>query len=381
MKVLLPIQPEMDLGDYRAVRVPFETEPVTGEQVVQRLGEIQQQHVRWIPVDRAAAAGDQVVIDATGTTGTKEILKYEGEELVLDEQTSEPVPGFHAHLVGMTAGEEKLFPLLYPQDHKDEALAGKAATFSVHVHAVKQKDTPPLDDELAMMVGTYDTLDELKSAVGQQLEAEGAERAKPAYLEKVLEAIIAGAARIEYPPQAVDREAEQGIERLERNLGASGIKLDRYLQMVGKTRDAYLAEARPSAEKRLKIRLAMIEIAKKENLGVSMEEVEAEATRLSALLREEAADLRQALASPQGKLSLADDLLTARVQERIIEIGRGEAPPIEQAEEVASEESGPEDGTQPAPVAEESVPSETAALPAQDALEAQGSAPEAGDTA
>jgi trigger factor len=269
---------------------------------------------------------------------------------------------------------------LYPDDHKDQELAGRAATFSAHVHAVKQKDVPALDDELAMMVGAYDTLDELKTAVKQQLEAEGVERAKPVYLEKVLEAIIAGAVRIEYPPQAVDREAETRIERMERNLSASGIKLDRYLQMISKTRDAFLAEARPGAEKQLKTRLAMIEIAQKETLGVSMEEVEAEAARLSALLREEAADLRQALASPQGKLSLADDLLTTRVQERIIEIGRGEAPPLV-LEEAASSEFGPEDETQPAPVAEEATLVESAAVPAEEAVQAQGDVPEAGETA
>jgi trigger factor len=329
MTVRIPIQPETDLGRYRDVRVPFEPEAVGEEKVEERLAAVQDEHAQWVPVERPAALGDQVVIDATGHVEGREVMKLEGSDLRLEEGAAAPVPGLHTQLVGMSAGESKEVTLAYPEDHADESLAGKEGTFSLSVTVVKQKEIPPLDDDLALMVGAYDTLDDLRAAVRQQLDAEAAEQAKPAYLDKVLEAIVEQAPRIDYPPQAIDREVEMALERMERNLESAGIRLERYLQMIGKTPEAYKAELRPAAETRFRKRMAMREIAKREGLKVTDEEVEAEIARLTALLKEEAGDLRQALTSPEGHLSVADDILTGRVQERIIAIGLGEPLPPE----------------------------------------------------
>jgi len=343
MTVLLPIVPEVELGDYRAVRIPFETEPVSDEQVEERLKDVQEAHAQWVPVDRPAAMGDQVVFDLTGKIGGKEVLSQEGQELLLKEKAAEPVPGFPELIVGMSAGEEKGFALRYPADHTDEQLAGKEVAFSVRLQAVKQKELLPLDDDLALMVGDYDTLDDLRAALRQQLEMEAVDAAQPAYLDKVLKAMVEQAAKIDYPPQAVERESDRAKSRLERDLEAAGIQLDRYLQMMGKTRETYKAEFRPAAEVRLKKRLVLIKVAGQEGLEVTADELEAEIARLTERLGEDSQELREALASPGGRLSVADDLLSTKAQWRVIAIGKGEAPPLEKKEEVAAEtETGAE---------------------------------------
>jgi trigger factor len=344
MTVLLPIVPEVELGDYRAVRLPFETEPVTDEQVEARLKEVQEAHAQWVPVDRTAAMGDQVVVDLTGTVGSKEVLKQEGGELILREKAAEPVPGFPEQIVGMAAGEEKSFALKYPADHSDEELAGKEVAFSVRLQAVKQKELLPLDDDLALMVGDYDTLEDLRAALRQQLEMDAVDAARPAYLDKVLQAMVEQAAKIDYPLQAVERESDRALSRMERDLESAGVKLDRYLQILGKTRETYKAEFRPAAEARLKKRLVLIEVVRQEGLDVTADELEAEIARLTERLGEDSQELREALASPEGRLSVADDLLTTKAQWRVIAIGKGEAPPLEKKEdEVAAEaETGAE---------------------------------------
>jgi trigger factor len=329
----------VDVGDYRAVRVPFEPEPVTEEQIEEYLTETQQEHAQWVPADRPAALGDQVVIDAEGKIGAEAdtVLSNEDHEMLLEADASHPLPGFHEEIVGMSAGEDKTFELTYPDDDFEDDVAGKEATFTVHLHSVKEEEVPQLDDDLAMMVGDYDTLDDLRASVRETLEAEALEEAESQYLDGVLEAIIETAVKIEYPPQAIDREADVALEQMERNLASSGLQLDTYLNMLGKTREAYRSELRPAAEERLKKRLVMVEVSKQERLELEDEEIEAQINRVSESMGENADQMREFLETTQGRLSVADDLMSTKVQERIVEIGKGEAPPLEAEDEVEPE--------------------------------------------
>ena len=342
MTVLLPTTPEVDLGDYRSVRLPFEPAPVTDEQVEARLKEIQEAHAQWVPVDRPAAMGDQVVLDLTGKLGDKEVVKQEGQELLLREESAEPVTGFAAQIAGLSAAAEKSFILSYPADHEDKQIAGKEVAFAVRLQAVKQKELLPIDDDLALVVGDYDSLADLQSAIRQQLEAEAIDAAQPDYLDKLLQAVVDQAAKLDYPPQAVERESDRALSRMERDLEGAGIQLDKYLQMIGKTREAYKADFRPAAEVRLKKRLALVEVARREGLEVTVEEVEAEMERLLDRLGDDDENLRQAITSPEGRLSIADDILTTKAQLRTIAIGKGEAPPLPEPAEAEAEEAAAE---------------------------------------
>jgi trigger factor len=344
MTVLLPIQPEVDLGDYRSVRVPFEPEPVTDEAIEDQLKELQEQNAQWVPVERPATLGDQVVLDMEGKAGDTQIMSKEAHEMVLEAGSKIPMPGFHEEIVGMSPGEEKTFVLTVPEDDYEEDVAGQDATVTVRVHTVREEDVPPLDDELAMMVGDYDSLDSLKVALRENLETAALQQVESEYLDKVLEAMIEAAAKIEYPPQAVDREADMVLGQMERNLAASGLQLDTYLGMIGKTRHSYREELRPTAEERLQKRLVLEEVARAEGLEADPDEIEAEIDRVSEMMGENAEQMRQMLDSPEGRKSVADDLIMAQSQERIRQIGKGEAPPLEEEEQEAEAqpESAPE---------------------------------------
>jgi trigger factor len=341
MTVLVPIPPEVDLGDYRAVRVPFEVEPVTEEQIAEELAHLQQQYAQWVPVERAAALDDQVVLDMEGKAGDKVILSNEGYEMLLQAEATYPLPGFHEEIVGMSPGEKKTFLLAVPEDDEDQDAAGQEATVTVHLHSVKAEDLPSLADELAMMVGDYETLDALKTSIQERLETEARQKTESEYLDRILEAMVEAAVKIEYPSQAIDREAEFALNQMERNLASSGIQLDTYLRMLGKSREAYQQELRPAAEERLKKRLVMRQVAEREGLTVKDEEIEAEIDRLSEMMGEQAGQMREVLESPGGRLTVADDLMVDRTQKRIIAIAKGEAPPLEEVTE-AEEEAPPE---------------------------------------
>jgi trigger factor len=357
-------EPEVDLGDYRSVRVPFEPEPITDERIDEYLANLQQEYAQWVPVERPAQLGDQVVLDVQGTAGDVEVMNNEGSEMILEAEAEYPVPGFHDQVVGMSAGEEKTFTVTMPEN-EDEDIAGKEATVTVKLYSVKEEDLPPLDDELAMMVGDYDTLDELKAATRESMETEALQKAESEYLDSVLEALIEAADKIEYPPQAVDRETEFALNQMEQSLASSGITLDRFLVMIGKTRDAYKQDIRPSAEDRLKKRLVLNKVAELERLTVEEDEIEAEIDRVSESMGDQAEQMREVLETPGGRLSVADDLMVGKVQERVTQIGKGEAPPLEEeepeeAEAEAEAETEDEDAASEAPEGESEPKEEVA---------------------
>jgi trigger factor len=353
MTVLLPIQPEVDLGDYGAVRVPYEPAEVTDEQIDEYLKGLQQEHGQRVPVERAADFGDQVVLDMHGQAAEEEVMNNVGYELLLVAEATYPLPGFHEEIVGMSPGEEKAFTLTMPEDEEQEEVAGQEAAITVRLHTVREEDLPPLDDDLAMMVGDYDTLDDLKAGVRENLETDALQRAEAEYLEQVLDAMVEAAERIEYPPKAVEQETEVVMNQMERNLAASGMQLDTFLNMVGKTREMYKQELSPSAEDRLKKRLVLNKVAEEEGLTVEEEELEEEIERLIEAMGEQAESMRAVLETPGGKESVSQDLLISRAQQRVVEIAKGEVPV--EAEEVEAEEEVAEEDAVEATVAEAAV--------------------------
>ena len=348
MIVLLPIGPEADLGDYGAVRVDFEPEPVTDEDVDQRIDDLRRENGQWVPVERPAEFGDQVVLDFEAKAGDTLIMSQEGHEMVLEDGVTMPMPGFHEEIVGVAPGETKTFTLTVPEGDLEEDLVGQEATVTATLQTVREEDLPPLDDELALMVGDYDTLDDLRASVREELESKAQSQAETEYLDKVLEAMIEAAVKVEYPPQAVDRETELTLSQMERNLAAQGMQLDTFLNMIGKTRESYKQEVRPSAEDRLQKRLVLNEVARREGLEADPEELEAQIERLVEMAGPNADEMREMLDSPEGRQSIAEDLVMEQAQERVTQIGKGEAPPLEveeEAEEEASEAQPQEDAT------------------------------------
>ena len=171
--------------------------------------------------------------------------------------------------------------------------------------------------------------------------------------DKVLEAMIEAAVKIEYPPQAANREADLIMGQMERNLAASGLELDTYLGMLGKTREGYRQELLPAAEERLQKRLVLEEVARLEALEADAEAVDDEIERLIEAMGPEAEQMRELLESPGGRQSVADDLVMAQTRDRVVQIGKGEAPELEQEAEAAGAEAEAELAEAEAAAAEE----------------------------
>jgi len=356
LEILVPIKPEVDLGDYRSVRATPEPKPVADDAVDHYLEDLQRQHTQWIPVERPAALGDHVIVDIEGRVDDQVVLGNQGRELTLDAASIYPLPGFHEQVAGMSPGEEKQFTLRYPSDDPRKDLAGREGNFTVKLVAVNEPDVPPLDDELAQMVGDYSTLADLRAAAQKNLEEEARQAAEAELPDKALDAMIAAATKIEYPPQAVEKELDSMLEDMEQNLSTRGMKLDTFLGMIKKTRETYRQELRPAAEERLKRVLALGEAIKREGLTVEEADVEARVQDLKAQEEFQSEEMQKLLDNPAMRPGLANDLLMAKIRERIAQIAKGEAPPLEIAVEAPPDVEAPAAVESPA----EAEPVETA---------------------
>ena len=286
-KFIVPLEPEIDLGDYRALRVEEPTIEVTDEEVDQQLEEYRAQFSSHGEVDRPSEYGDLITLDVKSVIAPSE---EGGEEVVVLDETDWDVtpdnenpmdpPGFDEALLGLRPGEEKDFVLSWPAESQS-IHAGKEANFHVKVHKIEGSTQPVLDDAFAQMVGPeFETLDALKENIRTTLLESKKQESEETYLESALDALLAQST-LDYPPAVVEDQLDTMVNTLERQLREYGIdNLEQYLQQMGQTVEQYRDSMRPQAEVMAKRNLLISEIFRQEGITVSEEEIEERIDRM-----------------------------------------------------------------------------------------------------
>jgi trigger factor len=324
LKMVVPVAPIVELGDYRQLRLTPPEVTVGDEEVETALKSIQAQYGQWQPVERPAQLDDQVIVDIESSVEGEVVLSNQEQALLLKAESSYPLPGFNEQIVGMVISEDREFALTYPQNLANEKLAGKESHFKVHLHDIKKLMLPELDDDLAKTVGDFETFDDLKAKVRESLEAEAEREAESRFTSEVLTATVERA-HIEFPPVLLERELDSLLEEQDRALSQrEGLNLDNWLEINKKSKEEYRDELRPRAVERLKWGLALGKVAELEGVTVEEEGVEAEIERMSSAFGEQADKVRDVLSSPDSMRSIASDLLTNKALQRLVAIARGE---------------------------------------------------------
>ncbi len=356
----VPVGPEVYLGDYRSVRVEWEEPQVTDEDVEEELRRIQERYAEWVEKDRPAQIGDRVVLDIIARVGDQTVLENVEREMILNEQSPYPVPGFANEIVGMRPGEKREFTLVYPEDHYNRQIAGQEARFEVFLHKVLVEEVPPLDDEFAAMVGDYDDLESLKAEIRQELLEMARDDAESAFDEAMWEGLFE-VASIEYPEAYVERELEDIQEQIEQFLAEHDLDRQTYFDILGTTEEEWLDETRARTEEGIKRTLFLTQLIEEENITVDDGEIDAEIERIASNLDEEmAARARQELDSPEAREKLAGRLLLRKALDLLRAIARGEAPEVVGEGEGESEAEGTTEAAVPSPAADDGIPTPSA---------------------
>jgi len=287
---VVPLEPEITLGNYREIRVPYKLKIVTKKDVNKVLEDLRERQVILEPSDQPAEEGDQVYIKLNITR--KDPKEGEIPSLVndrrmpvvisrqSDENKSEwPFPGFSKKLTGVTKGQEQILSYTYPQDSDFKDLRGVEAEVQVNVEEIKKRILPELSDEFAQSVDeNYENLDALTKDIRQSLEKQTKEDYDNKYNEKIMKALLKESV-IKYPPQMLEREIDVYLQQLENRLAQQKLDMDTYLKMRKMDQAALREETKPLAEERLKSTLILLEISKKESIEVENSELETESVR------------------------------------------------------------------------------------------------------
>jgi trigger factor len=274
LKATISVMPEVRLGDASSLEVITPSIEVTDEMVERRLEDLRQPQAEITPVERAARPGDQVVIDVEVTVDGAVVDSESRKAMEADLKEGVLLPELLAVLPGASVGETRTASVTFPQTYSDPQLAGKEATIKVTIQGVKEKILPPLDDAMAKQLsdGEHESAESFRSATRVALEESAREMAKLEREQALVKALV-NASSVEVPVALVDRELTSQLESMERSLNRQGLKLERYLEYMGKTIDQWVAEERPEAEARLKVDLVLGEYAKRQDLEPSDEDV------------------------------------------------------------------------------------------------------------
>ena len=361
-KAIVPLEPLVDLGDFRSIHVDREPVEVTEEQVDEVVEQLRNESAPWDPVERPVQFGDLLNLNVDGTIEGDQAINDKGVDFIPEKENPMPMPGFSAALVGMTAGETKELSLFVPDDHNQEEYAGKECQFKVEVLSIKEKLLPELDDEFAKGIRDgYETLEALKDFVRQRIkddgEASADRQAQEASVQELLKTASVQASDLIY-----QRELDHMYEERERSLRSQRMDMDTYLGYIGKTGEEWREELRPRAQERLNTYLVLRKLAEEESIEISPEDIQSEIDTIVVNAGDSEETMRNTLSSESAHESIRSSLVNRQVMARLLEItgaaalGSTDQPANEEEAEDSQEESDaagspdseePEQGAEP----------------------------------
>lgn len=301
--------PPIDPGDYAALTLTEVDSSVADDAVERALSQLRERAARYEPVDgRGIEPGDSVTVDIVRTARAKTeapLVVIAGEtparpagEAQTDRHENVTVeigapanpPGFDEALLGMPSGESRTFDITYPADYAIEELAGTTVNYAVQVKALRTRVVPALDDEFAKDMGDFENLEALRTRVRADLEHEAQHEAQREIRGRLLEQ-LAGRVGFDVPAALLHREIDRRVEDFVRRL------IDQQVDpmKVNINWEEFREQQREAAGKAVKSALVLDEVARREGLAATEEEVSAEVDRYAERSGRSAAAVRARL--------------------------------------------------------------------------------------
>jgi trigger factor len=327
LKATVTVMPEVTLADASSLNVATPSVEVTDEMLERRLEDVREPMAEITPVEREARLGDVAVIDVEVEADGAVVPSESRSAMEAELKEGALLPELLAAIPGAKVGETRAATVTFPDDYSEPRLAGKEATIKVTVQGVKEKVLPTLDDELAkqLSAGKQETVEAYRASVREELEASAKALAQMAREQAIVKALVEASA-VDVPDTLVERELASHLDSLERSLSRQGLRLDRYLEYLGKTPEMWIAEERPEAEARLKVDLVLDEFARRDKIEPSDEEVDRFIEEQASKDDELKGRVDELKRGPNSRRYFASRLRRLRVLERLGEVAGTGAP-------------------------------------------------------
>lgn len=312
VQILVPVKPQVELGEYKGLEVKKGRVTVTKKEIEEQLANYQTQFAELtVKEGGKVAKGDTAVIDFEGFVDGVAFEGGKGENYPLEIGSGSFIPGFEDQVIGMTVDKEQDIVVTFPEDYGAADLAGKEATFKVTVHEIKEKHLPEIDDELAKDVNIdgVETLDQLKDHIKANIKTRKESENENKFMDDLYKAIVASS-KVEDSDALLEQEQGLMLQEIEQNLQRQGLNFEVYQQFTGKSKDEIKEDIKPQAEERVKLNAILAAIIEEEKLAVSDEELETELKTIAEYYQKELDEVKKIF---EGNMSrIENDLLTRK---------------------------------------------------------------------
>jgi trigger factor len=311
-KAVVPLPPHVELGSHVGLKVERNVYEIPETAIDAEIERLRQRAAEYPQVERPVQNGDLVIADVAAKVDVRPTLAEPRPTMI--EVGGDNIEGFDEQLIGMSTAEVKTFDLTYPDTYVEEDLQGQPAEFTVTVKEVRERTIPPLDDDLAKKLtdGKAETVADWRAQLRADAAATMSRRSDQEVEAKLVDQIIASSA-IDYPPVLIDAEMDDDIHSMQHQLERAGMTFEEYLQRQGTTKDAVYTRMRDEAESRIRAGLVLGEIAEKEHLEITDDDVTAAIAEQAAAENTTPAAVRALIESRGTMGSLRNRVQTKKV--------------------------------------------------------------------
>jgi trigger factor len=262
------VRPNIELPDLTALTITVDPIEVTDEEVQSELESLRARFGTLTGVDRAAQKGDFVSIDVSASIDGQPVPDAQSEGISHEVGSGQLVDGLDEAIVGLAAGDSRVFATkLAAGEH-----AGHEAQVTVTVNSVKERELPDLDDEFAQLASEFDTIDELKASLSDQVarfkRIQQAETIRDAAIEKLVEQVD-----VPLPEAIVQAQVDETVHNALHGLDHDEERLAEALAEQGSSREEFETDARQNAEKAVKTQLLVDAIADELNVQIGQDDL------------------------------------------------------------------------------------------------------------
>ncbi|MEH2379603.1 MAG: trigger factor [Nostoc sp.] len=345
------VQPEVNLVQYTDLQAKAEEVKFDPERVENTLDKERQELATLIPVEgRAAQIGDIAVVDFKGvfskvegedeTAEPEPIPGAEATDFQVELQEDKFIPGFISGIVGMNPEETKEIAAQFPDPYANEDLAGKAATFTVTLKELKEKELPEVNDDFAQEISDFETLEELRASLVERYQKEADDKTKTNKQEALLTELLKHV-EVDLPGTLIEQEVDAMLTQTAIRLSQQGLDIKNLFtqDIIAQLRE----RSRTEAIERIKRSLSLREIGKRESLVLTPEEIAARVTELLEQYPEE-----QDVDEDRLRSIVENELLTEKIIDWLLEhssvelVPEGSLSPTEETELTESDADAPQ---------------------------------------
>jgi trigger factor len=314
-QVTVELMPKVKLADYKKFKLKRPAAEVEEADVNRTIEDLRRREAARLDSEHPAKTGDEVNFDFDGTQDGQPVSGASAKSQTLQLGSGSFIPGFEEQLTGLSKGAEKTFDIRFPKQYHEASLANQVVTFKIKINSVTELVLPAADDEFVAQVSPFKSLAELKSDIRSKIAAERAQAASSELEQQLLDKLLKDSS-YKTPETLVQEQLERMRIELDQNLAASGLNLDKYLELTQKSAADIEKDMRPEAERRVGLALLLTEVAAQEDLKVGPDELDAEIKRLRADYPDAAAQAE--LKNPTTREQVYNHLMASKVIARLL---------------------------------------------------------------